>query len=89
MRLFPALAKLTRSLLLAVAVGREARKPQWRRTWHGHVAGFVPYDFRRPTLKHVRRLWWDPLGRRVFTQPVFGVGWSINLARLLRVGARR
>jgi Family of unknown function (DUF5808) len=70
--------------LVAAAVGTELRKPRRRRTWHGRVAGVVPYDFRRPTLSRVKARWWNPGDRRVLTPRVFGVGWAVNVGRLVR-----
>ena len=48
----------------------------------GHVAG-VPFDFRRPTLSKLRSRWWNPEDSRVFTPKTFGMGWDINLYRLV------
>lgn len=67
--------------LLAAAVARELSKPADERTWHGSVAG-IPYDFRPPTVEKVRRAFWNPDDPRLFTPHVFGMGWSVNLARL-------
>jgi hypothetical protein len=71
--------------LLAAALVTELRKPRELRTWHGLVAGVVPYEFRPPTLARVRERWWNPQDDRLLTEHVFGVGWSINLARLARM----
>ncbi len=65
------------------AVVQELRKPARKRGWHGDVAGFVPYDLRLPTLDRLRRAWWNPGDRRLLTGMPFGIGWSVNLARLL------
>ena len=46
--------------LLAWAVITELRKPEEERTWHGKLAGFVPYELRPPTLDRVR----ETTGRR-------------------------
>lgn len=70
--------------LVAAAVGTELHKPRRRRTWHGRVAGVVPYDFRRPTVRRVKARWWNPRDRRILTPRVFGVGWAINVGRLVR-----
>jgi len=70
--------------LVAAAVGTELRKPPRKRTWHGRIAGVVPYDFRVPTVRRVRSRWWNPADRRLFTPRAFGVGWAVNLARLVR-----
>lgn len=75
--------------LLAAAVAQELRKPAADRHWHGRLAGTVPYDFRPPTPARVRRALWDPQDPRLFTSHVFGVGWSLNLARLVALARRR
>lgn len=69
--------------LAVTAVVQELRKPARRRDWHGEVAGLVPYDFRPPTLDRVRRAVWNPGDRRLLTGMPFGIGWSVNAARLL------
>jgi hypothetical protein len=67
----------------------ELRKPADQRTWHGEIAGVVPYDLRPPSIERVRRSLWDPESERLLTPQVFGVGWAINLGRLARlVGLR-
>jgi Family of unknown function (DUF5808) len=82
----------TRSRRLGLAVGAtllggalvtELRKPTEERTWHGRVAGRVPYDLRPPTLARVRDRLWNPADHRVLVPTVFGVGWTINLGRVL------
>ena len=40
--------------LVVAAVVKELRLPQDQRTWHGSLAGFVPYDLRMPTLEPPR-----------------------------------
>ena len=50
-----------------------------RGTWLG-----VPYDWRRPTWKRIRRRWWNPRVNRLFTRRAFGWGYDINVAALLR-----
>ena len=70
--------------LLASAVVTELRKPPEDRTWHGRVFG-VPYDFRPPTPAKLRRTFWDPDNDALFTPHAFGVGYSVNLARLARL----
>lgn len=69
-------------VLTGVALAQELRKPSEQRTWHGVVAGFVPYDFRMPTVERARERLWDPEGEVVQPQ-VFGVGWTLNLGRLV------
>jgi len=77
--------KLASAALVVAAVAQELRKPSSERTWHGRVAGFVPYDFRPPTLERFREAWWDPDNPQIFTDRVFGVGWAINLGRLAKL----
>ena len=77
--------KLATAALVAAAVVQELRKPSSERTWHGRVAGFVPYDFRPPTLDRLRAAWWNPEDPRIFTDRVFGVGWSVNLGRVAKL----
>ncbi len=68
--------------LIGAAVAKELRRPAADRDWHGELAGVVPYDLRLPTLARIRERWWNPADERLFTPHVFGVGWSVNLARL-------
>lgn len=74
--------------LLAAAIVAELRKPSGERTWYGTVAGLVPYDFRFPTPERVRARLWDPDGRLI-TPHVWGVGWSPNVGRLVRMATGR
>lgn len=81
------LAKLVKLLFWGVvgaAVVQELRTPAGQRTWHGTIGGVVPYDFRPPSADKLQRSWWDPSGPLV-TPMAFGVGWTINLARLAQV----
>lgn len=48
-------------------------------TWLG-----VPYDWRRPTWRRVKKRWWNPSSGRLFTPKSFGWGYDINVAALLR-----
>ena len=77
------LIKWTAFALAAVAVAEQLRRPAEERTWEGTVAGIVPYDFRMPTIERARSRWWNPEEPRLFVPQVFGVGWTINLARLV------
>ena len=61
------------------ALYQELKKPAEERTWHGKVAGVVPYDFRVPDLQRIRDAYWDPKSDVLFTEKVVGVGWSVNL----------
>lgn len=71
-------------LVLAAVIDQLRRDPE-ERTWEGSVAGIVPYDFRMPTLERARSRWWNADDDRLFVPQVFGVGWTINLARLARL----
>jgi hypothetical protein len=44
----------------------------------------VPYDWRRPTVARTKQRWWNPDEPRLFTPKVYGWGYDVNLARLLR-----
>jgi hypothetical protein len=71
-------------LVLAAVIDQLRRDPE-ERTWEGSVAGIVPYDFRMPTLERARSRWWNADDNRLFVPQVFGVGWTINFARLARL----
>ena len=66
------------------AIYQELKKPAEERTWHGKVAGVVPYDFRFPDLQRVRDAYWNPESDVLFTEKVIGVGWSVNLPVAIR-----
>jgi hypothetical protein len=61
------------------AIYQELKKPPEERTWHGKVAGIVPYDFRIPDLQRLKAAYWSPESDVLFTENVIGVGWSVNL----------
>jgi hypothetical protein len=67
--------------LVVAAVATELSKPEPERTWEGRVFGIVPYDFRPPTWQRIREAYWNPESDRLFSDRVFGVGWSVNLHR--------
>ncbi len=71
-------------LAFFAALYQELRKPAEERTWHGKVAGVVPYDFRLPTIDRVRQAYWNPESGTVFTEKVVGVGWAVNLPTALK-----
>lgn len=73
------------AVAFAVVVVKELRRPSAERTWHGQLAGIVPYDLRRPTLERIQRTWWQPDEARLLTPHVWGIGWSINLGRIARL----
>jgi len=82
-----ALGWLLRTLVVgavAAAIYKELQLPPERRTWHGRLGGFVPYDFRLPTPRRVIDAFWDPETDRLFNDQPFGVGWVINLPVALR-----
>lgn len=81
------LLKLVRTLAwvaLVAALYQELRKQPEERTWHGRVAGTVPYDFRFPTLEKFREAYWAPDTDRVFSDRVIGVGWAVNIPVAVR-----
>ena len=69
--------------LVGAAVATELAKPADKRTWHGRILGFVPYDFRPPTVERFKSRMWNPNDPHVLTPRAFGVGWDINWAQLL------
>lgn len=69
--------KVLAALLIVAALVKELRLPKEERTWHGLLAGFVPYDFRKPTMDRIKATFWDPEGA-IIVNRVFGVGWTIN-----------
>ncbi|MFF8993471.1 DUF5808 domain-containing protein [Streptomyces sp. NPDC014983] len=69
--------------VVAAAVAKELRKPPGARTWTGTVLG-LPYDFRWPTARRIAREFWDPGNDAFFTPHTFGVGYGVNLARVVR-----
>jgi hypothetical protein len=81
------LIRLIRTLAwmaLVAAIYQELRKPPEARTWHGKVAGAIPYDFRVPTMDRFREAYWDPESDRVFSEKVIGVGWAVNIPTAAR-----
>ncbi len=74
--------KLLAAALAIAAVIKELRLPKEERTWHGALGGFVPYDFRKPTVEKIKRTFWNPDGAIVVNR-VFGVGWTINFGAIV------
>jgi len=70
--------------LVGAAVIQELIRPPEERTWHGRLAGKVPYDFRPPTLERLKSNMWNPEDSRVLTDKTFGVGWDVNLGAVAR-----
>jgi hypothetical protein len=81
--------RLAALVLVAAAVLKELSKPRDEREWHGELAGLVPYELRPPTLGRVRERWWNPRDERILTPHVFGVGWSVNVGRIVELARRR
>ncbi len=69
---------------VAGALYTELRKPPPQRTWNGKLLGFVPYDFRLPSLEQLRSAYWNPRSPKVFSDRPLGVGWAVNIPTLLR-----
>jgi len=74
------------AVLVTASIGRELSRPPAERTWQGHVAG-VPYDWRPPTLERLRSTWWSPDDTKVLKPTAFGVGWDVNLGRVVRLAS--
>ena len=85
MERFRRFVKLVAFGLVVAALIDQLRRDPEERTWEGSVAGIVPYDFRMPTFERARSRWWNTRDDRLFVPQVFGVGWTINLARLARL----
>ena len=81
MRSFRRLIKWLGVGLIVVAIVEQLRLPPGERTWNGRVFDLVPYDLRPPTFERMRSRWWNTEDHRLFVPQVFGVGWTINLAR--------
>ena len=71
--------------LAAAAFLRELRRSPEARSWQGRIAG-VPYDFRPPTRERLIGSVWQPESYELLLPHGFGVGWSVNLAQLQRLG---
>jgi hypothetical protein len=69
---------------LALAVLKELRTPAGQRQWHGSLAG-VPYDLRPPTWERLKASLWAPAVPHVLVPRSFGIGWSVNVARVADV----
>ena len=71
--------------LAVAAVVKELRTPAEERNWNGIVAGFVPYDFRMPTVERFRERVWNPQSEKLISPHVFGVGWTLNVGRAVEL----
>ena len=74
---------LVGATLVGAAVATEMRKPPEERTWDGRIGGLVPYDLRRPTIARARERLWNPANPHILVPTVFGVGWTVNVGRVL------
>jgi Family of unknown function (DUF5808) len=79
------IVKLAAFAVTVAAIVEQLRLPAEQRTWEGRVGGLVPYDFRMPTVERARSRWWNPQDDRLIVPTVFGVGWTINFARIGQV----
>lgn len=82
-------AKLVSFGLLGWAVVEELRKPKDERTWTGSLAGFVPYDLRPPNVERIKDAYWAPENERIFTPRPMGVGWAVNVGRVVRLASSK
>ena len=80
---FIRILQVTVFTLTLAAVCQELEKPTEERKWHGKIAGFIPYDFRLPTMERLKEAYWNPYERRMLTPEVFGIGWAVNFYALL------
>ncbi len=79
------LIRLTQAAAITItiaAVLQELEKPKEERRWHGRL-GLIPYEFRIPTLTRLKNSFWNSEDERIFTEPAFGVGWTLNMFKLL------
>lgn len=65
--------------LVAAALRDQLRLPPEERTWHGKIAGRIPYDFRIPTIERLRDTFWNKHTSDILVPQAFGIGWAINL----------
>lgn len=68
----------------ALAIVQELRQPPEERTWHGQVAGLVPYDFRKPTIERFGETYWNPDGP-IVSGKAWGVGWAFNFGAVKKL----
>jgi len=73
-------------LLVVLALRDQLRLPPEERTWHGRIAGRIPYDFRLPTAERIRATYWNKDTSEILLPQAFGIGWTINLYPLLHIG---
>ena len=70
-------------VLFGLALREQLRLPPEERTWHGRIAGRIPYDFRLPTAQRLRATFWNKDTSQILVPQAFGIGWTINLYPLL------
>ena len=80
---FTRIVQVTAVALTMAAICQELEKPKEERKWQGKVAGFIPYDFRLPTIERFKDSYWNPYDSRILAPEVFGIGWAINFYALL------
>jgi len=78
------LIRLATAGLAVAAVVKELRTPAQDRQWHGSL-GFVPYDLRMPTFARIKERMWNPENVHVISPRVFGVGWTVNIGRVVEL----
>ena len=71
------------AILVVLAIRDQLRLPPEERTWHGRIAGIIPYDFRLPTAERIRATFWNKDTSEILVPQVVGIGWTINLYPLL------
>ena len=81
--------RLVTLAVAATAVVKELRTPADERQWNGLVLGFVPYDFRVPTIERIKERFWDPEGAHVINPRVFGVGWTLNVGKVVAIAQQK
>ena len=69
--------------LVVLALREQLRLPAEERTWHGRIAGRIPYDFRLPATQRIRAAFWNKNTAEILVPQPFGIGWTINLYPLL------
>lgn len=84
MKLLFRLLQIAALYVFVQALRDQFGRPPEERDWHGRV-GPVPYDFRIPTVGQLRDAYWNPDSEVLFSSRVFGIGWAINFAHLLRI----
>lgn len=85
MSMFRKLMTATALALVATAINEQLRRPPEERTWRGDILG-IPYDFRPVTEDRIRERVWNSNNPSLFVPQIFGIGWTVNLYRLLHPG---